>query len=217
MLLGHAKLRRGCGKVNLDHRWLDQLVFPPRKSAKNSCNPPIVHAIASASIGTGSAPEWPIGGDAKCFRAVARRAASVSRSKFRRNTGDADGTRPPALSPQPSPDRIGAGADATSRTAPTVVASRCVVDGQSGGPPENGTHCSEVRVQRGGPQSFAPEAPGSVAPGCDVPGAGLGCRDSSAQGSVSSGLRGAPRRAARLASGSELGRWYAYFAGPGWP
>jgi len=152
-----------------------------------------------------SGPEWRTAGAARYFPAVARRAASVSPSDFLRSTAEADGSRA-AAARVPAHPHFGASPGAGNRKTASVRASRRAMGRQSSGPPEGGTDCTEISVQRGGPQSFAAPAPRDLAPGAETGLALVGRGDSGPAGGVWRGVRGAIERAAVLANGCGVNR-----------
>lgn len=111
-----------------------------------------------------SGPGWPPGGVGRCCPAGGKRGGSAWRSRFPRNTGAPDGIG--AVSP-------GAAPGPALRHPPLSAARAEVPNGapgsdlgrEYGGPPTDGTDRSKISVFRGGPQSFAPAAPGDLAAG----------------------------------------------------
>src|SRR5215217_5331579 len=143
-------------------------------------------------------PEWqPVGG-ARCSRADGKRVASASPSPSRRNTEAPDATGAPAAGPS-ARARVRHSPLSCPWPPPPPRASGHDLDQQSIGPTAHGTHCPEVPVLCGGPESFAPATPRDLATGHSNAAARVGYRDQSSPRGLWCELRDTPAPAARLA------------------
>src|SRR4051812_26196144 len=143
------------------------------------------------------APGWPPGGAEPSSLAGARRAASVSLSRCHRSTEapDAIGALPASRSARA---RVRYSPLPGSWQAPPSRASGPDLDGQSYGPPENGTDRSEVPDLSGGPQSFAASVERDLASGSAVSFTGTRSGDSGASRGVPGQFRCTSAPAARV-------------------
>ena len=137
------------------------------------------------------APGWPRVGGGPCCRAGERRGASVSLSRCRPSTEAPDAIGAHPASP-PARARVRHSRLPRSGHAPPPRALGPDLDGQSYGPPADGTDRSEVPVIGGGPQSFAATAAGNLAAGSPAAATQLRPRHSSSP-------RGVCRRVRRTA------------------
>ena len=113
------------------------------------------------------APGWPRVGGGPCCPAGERRDASVSLSRCRRSTEAPDGIGALPAGP-PARARVRHSPLPRSWQAPPSRAPGPDLDGQSYGPPADGTDRSEVPVIGGGPQSSAATAARNLAAGSPV-------------------------------------------------
>src|SRR3954469_10632136 len=143
-----------------------------------------------------SAPGWPPGGAALYCPAGGRRAANGSLSRCHRSTGAPDAIGAHAAGP-PARARVRYPPLPHPRPTSPPRAPGYDLDRQFNGPATGGTHCPEVPVLRGGPQSFAAPAAGDLAAGHAGPPSHRGSGDSRAP----RGVPGRLRRASLAAPG----------------
>jgi hypothetical protein len=146
----------------------------------------------------GSAPVWPHAGAVPSCRVAGKKAGSSLPSRCPRSTEAPDVIGAPPAGP-PACARVRHSPLPHPWPPPPLRAPRYDLDGQPNGPTTDGTHCSQVSDIRGGPQSSAAPAAGSLAARHSVAAAGVGSGDQGQARSLRRQLRCTPGATAGMA------------------